>query len=199
MKWIIGIDEVGRGPVAGPVCLCAVAMPVQEYKNMRWHKAGSTLTDSKKMAPSAREKWHAIAKQLEKNKKIKIAVAMRSANVIDEKGISLCIKSCINSILTKLAIDPKDCLVLLDGGLKAPVRFTSQRTVIRGDATHKIIAFASVVAKVRRDAVMKRLHKAYPSYAWAQNKGYGTALHMAALREKGLTPIHRKSFLSKGF
>jgi ribonuclease HII len=191
-SWIIGIDEVGRGPLAGPVYVCAIAMPLALYKKARW----KGLRDSKQLTELARERWHATAQRLCAKQKIRIALSSQSANHIDEFGITASIRACITIVLRDLALDPSDCLVLLDGGLKAPVVYCHQETVIRGDDTHKIISLASVVAKVTRDALMKQLHKEYPLYHWYRNKGYGTKAHQAALMSFGHTVLHRKSYLT---
>lgn len=189
--WIVGIDEVGRGPIAGPVTVCAVAMRVDFYKKTRW----VGLTDSKKLSVSQREKWCAKAKQLEKEGKIRIAIASKSAAIIDKKGISACIKSCIRTCLKKIDLKPVNTHVLLDGSLKASKEYISQETVIKGDQIHKIISLASVVAKVSRDAYMAKIDAAYPGYGWAHNKGYGTKSQYQALKKLYSTRLHRKSFL----
>ena len=196
-KWIIGIDEVGRGPLAGPVYVCAVAMHFDDYKKMKWYREGFLLTDSKKMTSVARVLWEVEASKLSKIKKTKMAIASRSAGVIDKKGISKCINECVRSVLRQLALDSKQCKVFLDGGLKAPAEYKDQQTVISGDTVHKIISLASVVAKVRRDELMTKLHKKFPKYRWLENKGYGTAVHLKVLKDKGPSPLHRKSFISK--
>lgn len=193
MKWVIGIDEVGRGPLAGPVYVCAVAMPEKAYKSMRW----GILNDSKQMTVKHREQWSKEAKLLEQKGAIKIALARRTALQIDAKGIAVCIRECIAENLKKLALDPKDCNVLLDGSLKAPLEYKKQQTIIKGDSKEKIISLASVVAKVARDAYMVSLHKKHPAYGWDKNKGYGTLAHRVALKKKGATILHRRSFLSR--
>jgi ribonuclease HII len=200
MKWVIGIDEVGRGPLAGPVCVCAVAIPETVYKKAVWrtHNAIS-LTDSKKMTASGRKIWERHAKSLEASGTIRIGISMRSAAMIDRRGISACIRSCISSALQQLDLDPGDCAVLLDGGLKAPGVYKKQTAVIRGDSIHPIISLASVVAKVRRDKRMQVLHRTHSVYRWNENKGYGTLVHRKAIRIHGATLIHRKSFISKVF
>lgn len=197
MKWIIGIDEVGRGPLAGPVYICVVAIPLVAYKKGHWHTGTYQLTDSKKMAKRAREYWYERAKQMKDTNSVSYALASRSASAIDKKGISLCIRECIHVALETLALNPDNCIVLLDGGLKAPLQYKQQKTIIKGDLIEKAISLASVVAKVTRDSVMERLHKKYPLYHWAQNKGYGTSLHYKALLALGPTPYHRKSFLKR--
>jgi len=192
MKWIIGIDEVGRGPLAGPVTVCAVAMTVPLYKKRHWPK----LTDSKKLSIKNREHWYRMAKQYEKSGDIKIAIASRSAVQIDRKGISACIRDCISSALKKLDIDPSVTRVLLDGGLRAPVQYVDQQTIIRGDQFEQIISMASVIAKVTRDGYMTKMHQQYPGYGWDHNKGYGTKQHLSAIKKLAMTTLHRKTFIS---
>jgi ribonuclease HII len=189
-KWIVGIDEVGRGPLAGPIYVCGVAILEKDYRKAQW----KGLTDSKLMTPKNREKWCDKAKELEATGKIKIVIASRSAEMIDKKGISVCTKDCITSILKKLTINPKETMVLLDGGLKAPKEYV-QETIIKGDQKEKVISLASVVAKVSRDKMMVKLHKTYPDYKWDKNKGYGTKAHILALKNKGFSSFHRQSFL----
>jgi ribonuclease HII len=192
MKWVIGIDEVGRGPLAGPVYVCAVAMPEKAYKTMQW----GMLNDSKQMTAKNREVWGKGARELQKAGKIKIAVTSRTAQQIDAKGIAVCIRECITANLKKLDLAPKDCMVLLDGSLKAPIEYKNQQTIIKGDSKEKIISLASVVAKVTRDAYMVGQHKKYPMYRWDRNKGYGTLEHRTAIR-KGITALHRSTFLTR--
>lgn len=192
-QWIVGVDEVGRGPLAGPVYVCAVAMPMSMYKKMQL----KGLRDSKQLTPRAREKWHAMAMQLAAKGDLRIAISYRSASSIDAHGISSAIRSCITSALSKLDLDPDDCQVLLDGGLKAPLAYKHQQTIIRGDDSQKIISLASVVAKVTRDRVMRTWHKKYVVYGFYENKGYGTSTHQRALKKHGPSSIHRLSFLTR--
>lgn len=192
-QWIIGIDEVGRGPLAGPVTVCAVLMRYDFYRSQKW----DGLTDSKKLSEKKRIFWHREALLLRKKGELGIAVVSRSASAIDKKGISVCIRECIASCLLLLGSNPKDTQVLLDGGLKAPEMFTHQKTVIRGDQKHKIISLASVVAKVTRDAYMKKIHTKHPEYDFINNKGYGTQKHRDALRVYCASKNHRISFLSR--
>lgn len=187
--WIIGVDEVGRGPVAGPVAICACAIPLARYKKMRW----LGLNDSKKMTAKARNQWYKKALEL----KINYSVVYKSNTIIDNKGISFAIKASISQALKNLKLKSDDCVVLLDGSLKAPEEYKNQKTIIKGDQKEKIISLASVIAKVSRDRKMEAFHKKYPKYNWARNKGYGTREHYGAIHRYGLTPLHRKTFLTK--
>lgn len=192
-KWIIGIDEVGRGPVAGPVTVCACVVRTIDYKKFKWEG----LTDSKNMSIKNRELWYKEVLKMKSSNEVRFSVVYRSNVFIDKKGISLAIKECIIKSLKDLKLNPKECLVLLDGSLKAPKEYLNQKTIIKGDQKEKIISLASVIAKVSRDKKMDTLHKKYPNYAWNKNKGYGTREHYKAIKAQGLTPLHRHSFLTK--
>jgi len=155
------------------------------------------LNDSKQLSSDLREKWHAEAQLLSKTSYITFAVTSRTARQIDTKGIAACIRECIATNLKKLALDPDDCRVLLDGSLKAPAVYKNQETIIKGDSKEKIISLASVIAKVQRDHFMVALHKKHPQYDWNKNKGYGTAAHIRAIHHHGITPLHRQTFLQR--
>lgn len=189
--WVIGIDEVGRGPLAGPVVVCVVAYPYRKYKKNIW----KGVTDSKKMTARTREFWYAKREEILNDGAYAISAA--SAKQIDAKGIAVCIRKCIENNLQKLALDPKEVIVLLDGGLRAPAQYINQKTIIRGDSSEKVIALASVLAKVYRDTYMDTQHKKYEVYNWKKNKGYGTKEHRTVIHAHGITPLHRVSFLSR--
>ena len=195
MKYVVGIDEVGRGSLAGPVCVCAVAIPERLYKKIAWKNEAVILTDSKKMTRQNRQWWFDYIKTKKDQWKIKKAVSYRSASFIDKYGITEAVKRCIQSALIKLTLAPEECIVFLDGGLYAPKHFRLQRTIIKGDVSHKLISLASVIAKVSRDRVMDRHGKKSPHYGWERNKGYGTAEHRKAIRRFGTTNLHRETFL----
>jgi len=197
LVWIIGIDEVGRGPLAGPVYVCACAMRGTDYKKMSASWRAEGLNDSKKMTVKAREKWYKKAHELKQQGKVRFAIGKCTAKDIDTKGTAVAIKQCITEALAILALDPKKTRVELDGGLKAPIIYKNQGTYVKGDQKRKIISLASVIAKVSRDAYMVRLHKKYLQYGWGQNKGYGTATHRKAIKHYGTTIFHRKTFLTK--
>jgi ribonuclease HII len=189
--WVIGIDEVGKGPISGPVAVCACAIKFEKYKNVKW----VGLTDSKKMSLKKREEWYKKAIDLKQKGDIFYSVGYKSNKYIDKNGISLAIKSCIVKVLKNLNLNLKDCLVLLDGSLYAPKEYINQKTIIKGDLKEKIISFASVIAKVDRDQKMNLLAKKFPGYIWDKNKGYGTKNHYLAIEKYGITNQHRKTFL----
>jgi len=191
-KFIIGIDEVGRGPVAGPVAVCALCLQnnfnIKKFKNFK---------DSKKLSHLQRLKWLVKIDEEKKKGNIVYGVSFQSNKVIDKKGIVFAIKKALANSLKCLRKKPADCLVLLDGGLRAPEKYKSQKTIIKGDEKELAIALTSIVAKETRDGLMVRLARKYPSYGLDKHKGYGTREHYKALKKHGLSPLHRRSFLTK--
>ncbi len=190
-KFIVGIDEVGRGPLAGPVAVCAFRMSADFDV-----KAFGPIKDSKKLGAEKREAFFRALSLLKKSKKVDYAVVMESAKRIDAIGISRCIKHCLVKALKKIKAKPSECLVLLDGGLKAPLQYKNQKTIVKGDEKERAIAFASIIAKVTRDRLMHRLSKQHSRYDFHIHKGYGTAAHRAAIKKYGLSALHRRSFCS---
>lgn len=187
-KLLLGIDEAGRGPLAGPVAVGAVVLLTHTL-----HFGG--LKDSKKLSVLARDAWFAKIKIWQKEKKIRYAVSLVSERIIDKEGIVYAVSLGIKRCLDKLHVSPRMVSILLDGGLKAPRQFQAQRTIIRGDEKMAVIALASICAKVTRDRYMARLSKRYPGYALDVHKGYGTQSHRQAIRKYGPSPIHRRTFL----
>jgi len=196
-KYIIGIDEVGRGPLAGPMMVGAVAI------------AGDTgflegIRDSKKLSEKKRNEWsEKIWMEKEKRNRlesgrllagIKIAIVAVAPENIDRYGISQTIKGAVAKCLTTLKIAPDECEIMLDGSLYAPKEYKNQQTIIKGDEKFPVISAASVVAKVYRDAQMVKLNEKYPEYGFDVHKGYGTAAHIAAIKKHGLSAIHRRIF-----
>lgn len=179
---MVGIDEVGRGPLAGPITVGAVLLEdghqVPHFK------------DSKQLKEADREEI-ALAYA-----HVPHAVFSISHTVIDEKGIAYAARSAVANVLKKLGVKPADVRVLLDAGLKAPGVF-SQIALVKGDEREASIALASIFAKVHRDHLMMRYGKAYPEWGFETHKGYGTKKHQEAIREYGLSPIHRKSFCTR--
>ncbi len=192
MKYLIGIDEAGRGPLAGPVAVGAVAVP----QDFDWSLVEG-VRDSKKLSEKAREKIFERAHELERLALLRFAVATSSAAYIDTYGIMPAIKRALAEALSRLNIEPHDCRVLLDGSLLAPAEYIHQKTIIRGDDTEPVISLASIMAKVTRDCLMRRLAATHPLYDFDVHKGYGTRSHLQAIARCGLSKIHRKSFCSR--
>lgn len=193
-RYLIGIDEVGRGPLAGPVTVAAFAVPVDFD-----FEVFDGVRDSKKLSSKARVKFANRAKEIKKRAKCFYAIASVGSETIDRRGITgavrLALGRALGRVVFRLGCLPKACRVLLDGSLRAPATFTDQTTIIGGDSKVRIIALASVVAKVHRDAKMKRLAKKFPKYGFEIHKGYGTSVHVKALKKYGPSPIHRRSFI----
>lgn len=187
---IVGIDEVGRGPIAGPVAVGACSVPADF--DFYFCKG---IQDSKKLTAKMREDWEKKIVLAQKEGKLLVAVTFVSSKVIDTKGLSYAIKKALATSLRKVATDPKYTQVLLDGGLKAPEDFIHQKTIIKGDEKEPVISLASIVAKVIRDRHMVKLSKRYAHYDFHIHKGYGTRLHYQKIAEHGLSPEHRRSFL----
>lgn len=178
---VAGIDEAGRGPLAGPVVAAAVVLP-REFS----HKL---LTDSKKLSPSVRESIYA---ELLAHPMVRFGVAVVGAEEIDRINILRATHEAMRRAVAALAEPPDH--VLIDG---LPVRPfpIPQRALVSGDSLSFSIAAASVIAKVTRDRLMVEHDARYPQYAFAQHKGYGTALHLERLKAHGPCEIHRRSFL----
>ncbi len=200
--YVVGVDEVGRGPLAGPVTVCVVVCEENLYKKLkRDKKLPKAGKDSKKLSPESREHYAKYLQTLlQKNRIDYIGVSYSyvvthvSNTVIDTKGISFAIRKAIANGLRKLQLDPAKCDVRLDGSLKAPAEFTKQKTIIKGDEREKIIAWASILAKVSRDSLMRRMSKKFPQYGFEIHKGYGTAKHRKTILKYGISAVHRTSF-----
>lgn len=177
---IAGVDEVGRGPLAGPVVVCAVIMPHDR-------RAIRGVTDSKKLSGSERER---LAGKI-RAEAVSLALAASSVHEIARWNIYQATARAMGRAIARLAVTPDE--VLVDG---KPIKSLAVRhhAVVGGDAACYAIACASIVAKVVRDRLMTQLAGRYAAYAWQANAGYGTPAHIAALRAHGLTPHHRVSF-----
>lgn len=175
---IMGVDEVGRGSVAGPLTVCAVCLPADP---VIWG-----LNDSKQLSPAKRELLAARIAE--------VATAIGICHIppaeIDELGMARCLRRAVAGAVEDTGVTP-DC-VLMDGNPLGAV--PNERDVVHGDATVACIAAASIVAKVTRDEMMVELDGEYPGYHLAQSKGYASPEHIAAIKEYGLSPIHRVSF-----
>ena len=193
MKAIIGIDEVGRGPIAGPVAVGAFLIFDENFYS-EIPKFSVPLRDSKKLSRKSRDAWFKHIAGLQEEGKCTFHVAMVSAGEIDLHGISKAIKKALAETLDTLGCD-EECLILLDGSLHAPEPYHNQITIIKGDEKEPVISLASIVAKVTRDEYMFKQAKKHPHYGFENHVGYGTSEHYAAIKKYGLTPLHRKSFL----
>jgi len=184
---VAGVDEAGRGPLAGPVVAAAAILPP------RWAETGLPaelvgLNDSKQLTESQREKFFTF---LTRCGEIEFAIAEVSAAVIDEINILQATHRAMNNALAQLQSLPPHALV--DGRPVKTLR-VPQTAIIKGDARSYSIAAASVLAKVTRDRLMLGFHAQFPGYGFAEHKGYGTAKHLAAIEKLGACPIHRKTF-----
>ncbi|MCB5934014.1 ribonuclease HII [Caldibacillus thermoamylovorans] len=177
-QYVAGIDEVGRGPLAGPVVAAAVILPENIFI--------SGINDSKKLSSKKREQLY----QEIKNEALAIGIGVVGADVIDEINIYQATKKAMNIAINQLSIFPN---FLLIDAMKIDTPIT-QRSLIKGDSLSVSIASASIIAKVYRDRLMMEYSKKYPEYQFEKNAGYGTREHIQAIRKFGPTPIHRKTF-----
>ncbi len=190
MKFILGVDEAGRGPLAGPVSVGVVMVP----ERFDVAKEFPGVADSKKLSEKKREKIFEMLEERVARGDARFTVEFESAEVIDEEGIAIAVRRALWRGVNSLAPDSALVHVLLDGSLKAPPEY-SQETIINGDELVPIISLASIAAKVSRDRLMLELAKKYPEYQFEKHKGYGTALHYEMLKKHGLCVIHRRSFI----
>ncbi|SDE20995.1 ribonuclease HII [Kordiimonas lacus] len=176
---VCGVDEVGRGPLAGPVVAAAVVLDPDDIPE--------GLNDSKKLSEKKRQALYGLIQE----KALAVSIAEASVAEIDEINILQASMLAMRRAVEGLELKPSSALVdgNRDPGLEMPTR-----TLIKGDGRSLSIAAASIVAKVFRDDLMKKLDSEFPDYGWAQNAGYGVAKHLAALRLVGATPHHRRSF-----
>ncbi len=191
-EWIVGVDEAGRGPLAGPVAVGVAVVP----RGFNW-KLIPGVGDSKQVLPRNRSAIFHRARALKRDGGLNYAVALVSASVIDRAGITAAVARGIARCLWKLDLNPATVEVRLDGLLRAPVEFRNQKTIVGGDAKEKVIGLASILAKVTRDRHMEHLAKKYPGYGFEVHRGYGTLAHRKAIKKYGLSPVHRKTFCTK--
>jgi len=178
-RLIAGVDEAGRGPLAGPVVAAAVILPEDLVMD--------GVRDSKQMTESAREKAFSLIHE----KALSVSVGVVSAEDIDRTNILQASLQAMKQAI--LSLDPRPEFCLVDGIHPVPVPIP-YRCLKKGDRRSHSISVASVVAKVYRDRIMCSFHERFPVYGFSENKGYGTAQHLAALREQGACPIHRMTF-----
>ena len=181
-SYIAGVDEAGRGPLAGPVCAAACILP----RNLEI----PGLNDSKKLSSKARDSLYDIII----NSAVSYGIAFASVEEIESLNILNATFLAMNRALSQLS--PQPALALIDGNRNSGISIPS-RCVVKGDSLCADIAAASVLAKVTRDRYMLTMAEQYPEYGFEKHKGYGTAQHYAAIRQFGPSPIHRPSFLRK--
>lgn len=181
LGYVCGIDEVGRGPLAGPVVAGAVILP-KDCKILY-------LNDSKKLSAKKREELYDVIME----QAVSVGIGYNSPERIDEINILNATYEAMREAVSKLSVKPD---VLLNDAVTIPgINDIKQVPIIKGDAKSVSIAAASIVAKVTRDRLMVEYSKQYPEYGFESNKGYGTAEHIEALKKYGKTPIHRNSFI----
>jgi ribonuclease HII len=194
VQYFIGIDEAGRGALAGPVSVGAVLYP----EDFDWREVFALITkrgeprlrDSKKLTAQHRDTLFAY---ITEHGRLRHASALVGSDVIDAIGIVNAANEAAALAIAALEIQPSKVKVLLDAGLKVPSKW-SQESFVRGDENIPAISFASIIAKVTRDRHMEELSEKYSTYGFEKHKGYGTADHLRALRQSGLSVVHRRSF-----
>ena len=179
-KNICGIDEAGRGPLAGPVVIAGVIMPQDSMIE--------GINDSKKVSEKKREKLYDLITE----EAISYSVAIIGQDVIDDINILNATKEGVTKVVDGLDIKPD--LIIVDALNHINTRGIPYEPIVKGDAKCYNIAAASILAKVTRDRIMRQWDELYPQYGFLSHKGYGTAKHISAIKEYGLCPIHRKSF-----
>lgn len=181
-KLVCGVDEVGRGPLAGPVVCAAVIMPLDDVI--------TGVDDSKKLSAAKREQLNGEILK----KAVAYAICRVEPQKIDEINILEATKLCMKNAVESLKVAPD--IVITDGNMTLDIAIP-QRSFVKGDALSYSIGAASVIAKVHRDKIMEDYAALYPQYGFGRNVGYGTAAHIEAIMKFGLTPIHRRSFTKK--
>jgi ribonuclease HII len=202
-KCVVGLDEAGRGPLAGPVTAAAVVInPKHEIRNPKQIQNSKVskfeirisnlkIRDSKQMSASEREN---IYKIITRHADISWGVGIVSEKVIDKINILQATKLAMQKALKNLEKKTQADFLLIDGNFRLDKINISQKSVVKGDQKVFSIAAASIIAKVTRDRLMQKYHKKYPQYGFAKHKGYGTKAHFASLKKFGACKIHRKTF-----
>ena len=176
---VAGVDEAGRGPLAGPVVAAAVIFP-PDYLNVE-------INDSKQLSASKREKLYAVIE----HDAVAVGLRVIDADVIDNVNILQASLGAMREAVLELSASPD--FLLVDGVHRIPI-ITPQKPIVKGDSLSISIAAASIIAKVTRDRIMEMYHRQFPHYNFQKNKGYGTKEHIRAIQQYGICKIHRKSF-----
>ena len=180
-EYVCGIDEAGRGPLAGPVVVAAVIMPKDSMIE--------GVNDSKKVSEKKREKLYDLILE----EAIAYGVGIVDQNEIDRINILNATKAGLTEAVSSLKVKPD--VILVDALTNIDTCGIQYRSIVKGDAKSYSIAAASIIAKVTRDRIMREWDKIYPQYGFEKHKGYGTAAHIKAIKENGLCPLHRLSFV----
>ncbi len=181
IQYICGIDEAGRGPLAGPVVVGAVILPKESFIE--------GINDSKKVSEKKREKLY----DLIKDEAVSYGIGIVDQNEIDDLNILNATKKAVTMAIENLEIKPH--LILVDALTNINTNGIPYRSIIKGDAKEYSIAAASILAKVTRDRIMRQWDEVFPQYGFAKHKGYGTSAHISALKEYGPCMLHRKTFI----
>lgn len=191
-EYLVGIDEAGRGPLAGPVAIGTSCISKQNSTKIFSILKKAGLNDSKQVKESDREKLYELLLQFKKEKLLDFEVSLISVDIISKKGISYAIQLGIEKNLKKQQAKPEEIILELDGALKIPQgNWKKSSVIIKGDSIKPSIMIASIVAKVTRDRHMKKLSKKYPQYGFEIHKGYGTQKHHDLIKKHGLSKVHR--------
>jgi ribonuclease HII len=190
MRFVLGVDEAGRGPLAGPLSIGVVSVP--EHVDLL--ALFPTLNDSKQLTEKKRESIFTALEDVKEEQGISYIVLYEDALAIDELGLTEVVRRSVWRGVEELLPDVSEGKVFLDGLLSAPPHY-EQETVVGGDGLVPSIMLASIVAKVSRDRLMVELAHTYPEYGFEKHKGYGTKAHYEAIEKHGLTPLHRRRFL----
>ena len=190
-KYIIGIDEAGRGPLAGSVYVGGVLLPYEKRFSKTWEHIPSSLSDSKKLSEKRRGEWFEWMKE----HNIMYTYSWTTPSVIDRINIRRAVNASAQRVHNALTKDKKENIhIIADGGIDVTTDHYFENFP-KADETVPVVSLASIVAKVMRDRAIVKMGKRYPEYGFYQHKGYGTKAHIAALRQHGPCPIHRKTFI----
>ena len=184
---VIGIDEVGRGPLAGPVVSCGVIYNSYEILDTK-----IPITDSKKLTIKQRLELFKLFKQLKKKNILEYYLGLATVEEIDQINILEATKLSMKRVIDRF--NNPNTSIIIDGNIKLDYKNKNEKSVIGGDKISLSIATASIIAKIHRDRIMSILGNKYPHFGWKNNAGYGTKKHIDAIKEMGVTNSHRKTF-----
>lgn len=190
VKHFVGIDEAGRGPIAGPVSVGVVAVPANFPLSFF-----DGISDSKELTEKARERWALKAHEALDSGLLHYSVCFSTAAQIDSMGIVAAVEYAIAKAVEAVGVRLSRTCVFLDGSLKGPEAAAHRKVSVRGDEYEPLVSLASILAKVYRDHAMKKFAQKFPQYGFENHKGYGTREHYEAIKKHGLCVLHRQSFV----